>query len=124
MRVFVITLFVVVYFGITGCSDNADCFVADTVVPVEEVSVDGQDRFLYLRSSGLNEKAHFYELYERAPAFDDCGKTNLSPISDIHVDNSQGTVAKVVIDNNKLSILYAREKAHNSNLANAPVVVR
>lgn len=118
----------IVYFIITGailgCSDNGGCFVAETVGQVQKINISGADHFLYLRSSGFNEKEHFYELYRNEPEFDDCGKANLTPLSEVHIDPNEGTVARVVIDKSKLTIVYSKEKSQTNNLTSVPVEVQ
>ncbi len=100
-----------------ACSEGGDCFVADSVEKIEELHINDTRYFLYLRTSGFNEKESFYELYDKEPIFDNCKKAGIRPVSDLHVDTSAGTPVKLIIKNNKLSLLF-------SNNANDSVGLR
>lgn len=107
-----------------ACSDKNNCFVAETIVPVNKIDVSGVDHFLYLRSSGFHEKEHFYELYENAPKFDECGKTNVIPLSVVHVDNSKGAVVRLVVDNSKLTVVYSKDKPQGTDVSGVAIDVK
>lgn len=123
MKITAIVYFIIISL-ISGCSDNHGCFVAETVTPVEKITISGMDHFLYLRSSGFNEKENFYELYKNKPEFDDCGKASLTPLSEVHIDSSKGMIVRVVIDEHKLTIVYSKGKTQNNNPVNVPVEVK
>lgn len=104
-----------------SCSIDNDCFVADSIEKVKKISIDSKDHFLYLRTSGFNEKEHFYELYNFAPKFNDCGKSTTPPISDIHIDTTEGYVDKLIIKNNKLEIIYSKNDFKIVDFSNVEV---
>jgi hypothetical protein len=110
--------------GMPACSGNNDCFVAETTTPVKTISIGGVHHFLFLRSSGFNEKEHFYELYKKSPMFDECGKTDIAPISEVHLDTSEGMLVKLVIDERKLKIIYSKKVSQDTDLSNIPIEVK
>ena len=111
-------------YGLIGCSVNNDCFIADSVIKVKSIAMDGETYYVYLRISGFNEKEYFYELYRQEPKFDDCGMSNFDPLSDIHVDAEEGRVVAVIIENNRLALRYSIEASSNARLAQVPVEVK
>lgn len=124
MKMRAIIIYLLIAVGTLACTDNNDCFVAETVTPVKTIRIGGVDHFLYLRSSGFNEKEHFYELYKRSPKFDECGKTDISPISEVHLDTSEGVIVKLVIDKHKLKIIYSEEDNQGTDLSSIPIEVK
>jgi len=107
-----------------ACSEGGDCFVADSVEKIEELHTIDTTYFLYLRTSGFNEKESFYELYNKEPTFDDCGKTDAKPISDLHVDTSVGTPVKLMIKNNTLSLLFSNNANDSVDLKKILIEVK
>lgn len=111
-------LFIVLFtFNIlVACSADNDCFVADSVEKIEELYINDTTYFLYLRTSGFNEKESFYELYDKEPTFDGCRQTDVRPVSDLHVDTSEGTPVKLIIKNNKLNLLFSNNASDSVDL--------
>ncbi len=96
---------------LVSCSESNDCFIADSVEKIKEININDTVYFLYLRISGFNEKEYFYELYGREPKFDNCGKAEAGPISNLHVDTSVGKPVKLIVKNEALSLRFSK----NSN---------
>lgn len=78
---------------------------------------------VYLRISGLHEKESFYELYERQPTFDACGKSTLPSKTGVHVDSTRGAISKLVVDKERLSIVYRKGKTQKVDYKNVPIEV-
>jgi len=94
---------------LVSCSERDDCFIADSVEKIKEIHINDAIYFVYLRMSGFNEKEYFYELYNIAPKFDDCGKTKAKAISSLHVDTSEGKPIRLMIKNEKLSLFFSKK---------------
>ncbi|MDY6994566.1 MAG: hypothetical protein SVR94_18435, partial [Pseudomonadota bacterium] len=107
-----------------GCSIDNECFIADSITQIKTINIEGKKHFLYLRVAGMHEKEHFYELYEHIPEFDDCGQTTLMPLSEIHIDPTAGNINKLVVDNNKLSIIYSKNDTQIINFSNIYIEVK
>lgn len=68
------------------------------------------NQYIYLRISGLHEKESFYELYDKQPVFDACGKSTLPSKADVHIDSKVVRFPKLVVNKERLSIVYQQEK--------------
>ncbi|WP_316367419.1 hypothetical protein [Candidatus Thiodiazotropha sp. CDECU1] len=99
---------------VTGCSNKQDCFVADTIKEIIAQPLNDKGLRVYLRSSGLNDKEHFYEMYKGVPVFDDCGQPGRQSISQVHVDTSIGYPQKLIVKNNRLEIVYSNDESSHS----------
>lgn len=99
---------------LTACSNKPDCFVADTIKEITVHSLNEKGLHVFLRSSGFNDKEHFYEMYEGVPAFDDCGQSGSEPISQVDVDTSIGNVRKLIVKSNRLEIVYSNDESSHS----------
>lgn len=102
--------------SLVACSPEPDCFVADSVTQVKTIKGNGINYYVYLRISGFNKKEFFYELFLNEPEFDVCGKSNIDSISDIHIDQDEGIITKLLVKNNKLSAVYTKEKIGQAHL--------
>jgi len=122
LKKFLIILFVLNI--LMSCSKSNDCFIADSVEKIEEIYVNDTMYFLHLRVSGFNEKEFFYELYDKDPKFDACGKTEVRPISDLHVDTSAGTPVKLIIQSKKLSLLFSKNTNDDVDLKKILIEVK
>jgi len=102
-----------------SCSKNNDCFIADSIEKIKELYVANTVFYLHLRTSGFNEKEYFYELYDKNPKFNNCGKTSTKLISDIHIDTSKGKPIKLIIKDKKLVLLFSNTNTSTtSNIMN------
>ena len=120
-KLFFVILFFL--FMIVGCSSENDCFVADSVKQIKSFTVNDKEYFLFLRITGFQEKESFYELYEKKPIFDICGRSELSPVSDEHFDWQQGYVEKLIVKDAKLTIVYIKEEPEMYDLANIEIEI-
>lgn len=109
--------------GLAACSPAADCLVADSVSLVKKIWMDEGDQYIYLRISGLHEKESFYELYDKQPAFDACGKSTFPSKADVHIDSTRGEISKLVIDKERLSIVYHKGGAQKVGYKDVPIEV-
>jgi len=116
-----VTLFFVV--NIIACSAETDCFIADSLTPLKTVKIEGTDYFIYLRISGFQEKIAYYELYKDKPVFDVCGQSSIEAIYGDSVDPALGTVSKLMVMNDKLIIIYSKDRSSIIELKNVPVEI-
>lgn len=93
-------------FSLSACSKKPDCIVADSVQEIRNETLNEKGLHLYLRTSGLSEKEHFYELFKGAPSFNECGMATIDALSQVHVDTSLGAPKKLIVENNKIDIEY------------------
>ena len=124
MKIKLIIMFFFIVVNLIACSSDNECFVADSVVQVKAIRVDEVDYFIYLRTSGFHEKEAFYELYKSEPIFNSWGKSNSSAISDIHIDSTEGVVSRLVIDNQKLIIVYSKNSSQEVNFKDVQIEVK
>lgn len=107
-----------------ACSPTKDCFVADSVSLVKKIKMGEIDQYIYLRISGLHEKESFYELYDKQPVFDACGKSTLPSKAHVHIDSTRGEISKkLVIDKERLSIVYHNGKSQKVDYKDVPIEV-
>ena len=107
-----------------ACTDSG-CLVADQITKIRELQLDGQTYGLYIRTAGMHEKLHYYELYRGLPEFDECGVTSASLVSGDLVGDLQIRPEKLLVDDLKLSVVFPEvgEPATFSDLVNVPVDV-
>lgn len=91
---------------LVGCSNEPDCLTSDTL---REVATVDDTRQIYLRVSGFQEKEFFYELYDREPTFDSCGKADIEPLAVSHIDRGQGVPSAINVSESSVEILYSEE---------------
>lgn len=106
-----------------SCSRDEDCLAADTVEQLRAVKIGITDYYLYRRTSGVSDKASFYQLYAGKPAFDHCGKAASPPVSDAYVDFSEGNPVRVTVRNGVLDLTYSRDSNAPPDLDAIEVVV-
>lgn len=94
-------------FFISGYSRQENCLVVDTVKELKAHQLNEDGYSLFLRTSGLNEKENFFELYQLNPKFDDCGLAMSAPIFQLHVDDTKGLPVKLLIFSNKMEMVYS-----------------
>jgi len=109
---------------LVSCTSTNDCFVADIVEEARTVELQNNKYFLYLRTSGFNDKEFFYELYDQLPKFNQCGISELSPVSDVHVDFSAGNIERLEIDGYQLKVVYSSSSDKNVDLLNVDLEVK
>jgi hypothetical protein len=107
-----------------SCSANDDCLIADNLKQIKSFNINNNDYYLYLRISGFQEKEAFYVLYDDVPVFDECGKTDLSATSTVHVDSTKGAISKIVIYGKKLQIIYQKNNTMDQSLDSIPIEIK
>ena len=124
MRTNLIAVLVMISVVLGACSSPGKCFTSDVVDELQRVNIENKEYHLYLRTTGFNEKEHFYELYGEKPIFDDCGLTESLLISEIHVDSSVGTVSKLVVSDNKLKLEYSKDGLASLDLREVGIEIK
>jgi hypothetical protein len=107
-----------------SCTTNNDCLPADSIKQIKSFDVNRHAYFVYVRISGFQEKEIFFELYDNVPVFDDCGKPNISIVSAVHVDSTQGSVSKLVIDDKNLKIVYKKNQIEDIGYDRIPIEIK
>lgn len=106
---------------ICGCSKEPDCFVADSIKEIKLSQLNDSGYFLYLRTTGFNEKESFFELFNAKASFDDCGQTSVKPVSQVHVDDTKGFPIKLDIYQDKIDVVYSAVNEKNISLESIAV---
>lgn len=112
------------FISLLSCTANNDCNTADSVKQIKSYDVNSHAYFIYVRTSGFHEKEVFFELYDNVPVFDDCGKPDIPIVSAVHVDSTQGTVSKLVINANNLKIVYKKGQIEDIGFDNIPIEIK
>ncbi len=116
MKMKVISL-MLAYLTIAACS-NQGCedSIVDDVRLADSIVFEGTEYYLYMRTTGWNDKAVYFELYDQKPSFNECSKSKIKPIYDVVYDDYPDV--KYVKEINlqldqaeKLSIAYTTEKS-------------
>ncbi len=94
-------------FMVSACSEEADCFVADSIEGINTADLGDAGYFLYLRTSGFHEKSRSYELFREKPQFDICGQTTSQAVFQVLVDDAEGIPRKLEISGDDMRIVYA-----------------
>lgn len=110
--------------ALASCSQASDCFVADSVKELKVIRIGKADYYLYRKTSGFNDKASFYQLYDGKPSFDRYSKAASQPISDAYVDLTEGYPTRVVVENGTLKLTYSKDGAKPPNFDDVDVVVK
>ena len=98
--------------SMTGCSQQPDCLMADTLQDITTASLQAQGYHLFLRTSGFTDKAHFYQIYQSLPQFDACGETSSPPVSQVYVDTTEGFPTTLLISGDSLELKYSSVDNH------------
>lgn len=110
-------LFLILISLLTACS--RDCFVADSYEEIHESKLNNIHLFLYIKTTGFNEKQQSFQLYSVRPVFDDCGMPSVEPVAEEYIDVSAGYVEKLMIKNGRITVIYS--KTMKSSLKKIPV---
>ncbi|MBT0962810.1 hypothetical protein [Denitromonas iodatirespirans] len=109
---------------LSACAEKDDCGVADTVQEITQVD-SGQTRYyLYLKTSGVSDKASFLVLYDHKPSFDACGRADRDAIGEAYVDADRGAPVRAVFAHDTLDIQYVEQAGDSASLQNIEIVVR
>jgi len=98
---------------LSACS--RDCFVADTYDEIRDSRLSSKHLYLYIRTTGFNEKESLFQLYSIQPVFDECGIPSVEPVAEEHVDTSAGNVDKLIIDKNRIILVYSKNTKTSLN---------
>jgi hypothetical protein len=107
-----------------GCSSASDCLVSDSIEKLSSFKISGNEHAVYLRTTGLSEKESFYELYSNHPKFDACGAASISPVSQVHIDNTVGKPIKLEVTGSSLTLRYSEGDVSVEVLRNIEIVVK
>lgn len=98
--------------SLAGCTVEEACPEVDQVQVLEEgIAVGTKSYTLVRRVSGAHDKVELFELYETAPDFDSCGRTELRPVAVEAYDQEQGYPKALVLDGEVLTLRYTESKA-------------
>ncbi len=84
-----------------------DCLHSDAFTRLKSLQINGKEHSIYLRKSGFHEKEYFYELHQGLPKLDSCGDPVSKLISTTHIEFRDKSISKLVIENQKVKIIYA-----------------
>ena len=96
---------------LNGCSKEPICLIADSLVEIKSEALKSHNLYLFLRTSGLHDKAQFYELYQTPPEINACGNTAINPITEVFIDTSLGHPDTLLIIEGQLVVEYSEEEA-------------
>lgn len=116
-------LVLVILGSMTACSNENNCGVADAMQKLKQVSTDRTTYHLYLKTTGFNDKASFFVLYDKEPTFDSCGRTNHEAVAETYIDTEQGTPARIVLSNKTLEVQYTKNAKNQNDFGNIEIVV-
>ncbi len=104
-------------FLIASCnSNNCDLGVAsDQFRHADTMEYKNVTYYFYTRTTGWNDKAVYFQLYDQNPQFDTCGKPNIKPIYFVVYDDYPEIkyIKAMVLEPNqpeKLNITYTTDK--------------
>lgn len=121
MRILIMTILFTFTVTIFGCSSKGNCFTSDSVEQMKKFDQKNIRYSLFLRVSGLHEKEAFYELYKGVPFFNECSQPNVHAVASIHIDTKQGEISKLIIDGEKLDLVYKTRDDKASSLRDIDV---
>lgn len=115
---------VIISLVISSCSNEPDCFIADSIKNLEITSLNKDGYTLFLRTTGLNDKENFYELFKGNPKFDVCGKTASKMVFQVHIDDTEGIPVKLIISNDNMNLIYSPADKYKIDLKSIKVEVQ
>ena len=86
----------------TGCSEK--CLVLPSVELLDSVQYEGEVYYLYSRTTGIQEKQTFFELYKNKPEMDACREANIKAVAIVPHDHER-YVDGVVFQPNSANLL-------------------
>jgi hypothetical protein len=63
---------------------------ADQYHEVKQIIFDQKTYYLYQKTTGFQEKMHFFNLYDKSPVFDDCRNTTQEPFAETDYVREEG----------------------------------
>jgi len=95
-----------------GCEEP----IVDDVRLADSIVFENTEYYLYTRTTGWNDKAVYFELYDQKPSFSECSNSTVKPIYDVVYDDYPDV--KYIKEINlqldqaeKLNITYTAEKS-------------
>ncbi len=116
-------IFICFFVFLSGCSGVQDCLTADTIRHIRDIHYAGSDYSLVIKTTGFNDKMRFLALYPANVTFDVCGNGNTDPYLEEYIDETAGNVSGLLIEQNKMTILYSAD-SNTQTLENMPIEVR
>ena len=86
----------------TGCSEK--CLVLPSVELLDSVQYEDEVYYLYSRTTGIQEKQTFFELYKNKPEIDACREANIKAVAIVPHDHKR-YVDEVILQPNSANLL-------------------
>ncbi len=102
---------------LTSCGKNCDSEIAsDQLKFADSIEINNKTYYLYTLTMGWNDKAVYFQLYNKQPTLNDCRKIDIKPIYEIVYDDYPESryIKKMTLqpDNpEKLNIIYTPNKS-------------
>lgn len=98
----------------SGC--DGELFGADQLRLLDSFAQGGEIFYLYARTTGFHEKVVFFELYNRAPVFNECKDAQIEPAyvidyNDFPVKQHVKSLTLQPAAAEKLAIVYTQDKS-------------
>ncbi len=123
MKILKISIIVLtLLFLFASCDKNCSSEIAsDQLRFADSIERDNKIYYLYTLTTGWNDKAVYFQLYEQKPILDKCKKADIKPIYEIVYDDyPEMQYVKAMIlqpdKTTKLKIIYTKDK--NKGVAN------
>lgn len=108
---------------LSACAAENDCGVADAMQAVNQIEIGSTRYYLYLKTTGVSDKASFLVLYDHEPSFDACGRADQAAVSEAYVEPDRGRPARVVYKGKELEVQYAEDAAGATDPQKIEIVV-
>lgn len=98
-----------------SCGNNCDSEIAsDQLKFADSMKVDSRTYYLYTLTTGWNDKAVYFQLYDMQPTLNDCREINIKPIYETVHDDFPDTqyVEKLILQpkqDEMLKIIYTKD---------------
>lgn len=102
IRVFRCLLVVPILFSVIGC--NQKCYILPSVELLDTAQYEGETYDLYARTTGIQEKQTFFELYKGEPELDSCLDASMKAVAIVAHDHEK-YVSEIVFQPEKTNLL-------------------
>ena len=109
---------------LSACAAENDCGVADAMQEVNQIEIGSEHYYLYLKTTGVSDKASFLVLYDHAPSFDACGRADWEAVSEAYVEPDRGRPVRVVYHGRELEVQYAADATGTTDPRKIEIVVQ
>jgi len=104
--------------GLAGCQStgcDGDALGQDQIRLLDSLQEGDKTWHLYTRTTGFQDKAVFFELYDAAPVFDQCERASIEPVYQIDYNDYPDkqhvkTITLQSDETEKLSIVYTKDQ--------------